>query len=150
MARSVVSFRFQGGKAIENALAELGDPAASRRTARRSLKSAAQPIADAASERAPELTGRLGASIKVGDPSRRNRTRDRDIAEVVVGIDYRGKGWLALAASINEFGAVFQRAQPYMRPAMDAEFPKTPDRIAKEIWPEIEKSAARLAKRRAR
>lgn len=50
----------------------------------------------------------------------------------------------------TEFGNRHQQADPYMRPAFDAEGRPTFERLAEEIRREIEKSASRAAARAAR
>lgn len=54
------------------------------------------------------------------------------------------------AAITEEFGKFDQAPSPYMRPAFDAEAVGTIDRVGKGLWPEIEKTAARRARKLAR
>jgi hypothetical protein len=69
---------------------------------------------------------------------------DRAAVEVFVGA-----GGLAQATQM-EFGNVKDAPQPFMRPAWDAESRATLDRLAALMWAEIEKTAARQARRAAR
>lgn len=54
------------------------------------------------------------------------------------------------AAITEEFGKFNQAPDPFMRPAFDAEAVGTIDRVGKGLWPEIEKTAARRARKLAR
>ncbi len=54
------------------------------------------------------------------------------------------------AAIQEEFGNSNQAPDPFMRPAFDAEAQGTIDRVASGLWPEIEKAAAKRARRIAR
>lgn len=144
------TFRFEGGRELEAALAQLGSNSTRRRTAERALNPAAEPIRDEAVRLAPEDEGNLKERIKIGKASRRNRNRDKDVAEVFVGIEYRPVRFLALYASIDEFGGADQAAQPYMRPAFESRKQQAVSLIADNLRTEIGIAAARLAKRQAR
>ena len=50
----------------------------------------------------------------------------------------------------QEFGTVNHSPQPFMRPAWDGGKDKLLDGIADDFWTEIEKAAARQAKKAAR
>ena len=69
---------------------------------------------------------------------------DRAAVEV-----FAGAGALP-QAHLQEFGTRHHPAQPFMRPAFDAEGRKTLDRLATEMWADIERTAARQARRAAR
>lgn len=160
--------RFKGSREIEAALREIGSKAIARNVGKRSLLKAAEPIRDKAKQLAPDdpATGAgrfLSESIKAA-PSRRNRG---DRVWALVGIDssvdpaverprqgggtYRDPG-VAGVAVIQEFGAPGANvpAQPFMRPAWEAERAATPGRAAAELWSEIEKVALRAARKRAK
>lgn len=159
----------KGGPEIEAALRNLGKQVTARNVGRRGLKQAAEPIAAMAKALAPDdpATGAgkfLKASIKVTGA----KSRDKDQLWVRVGIDasddpakyvnrqsgggsYRDPG-VAGAAVIMEFGAPAGNipAQPFFRPAWDANKAATPQRIADGVRDEVEKAAARAARKRAR
>lgn len=68
-----------------------------------------------------------------------------------------GKSFVEVYAGTNdkagvqsEFGNVHQAAQPAGRPAWDASQPQVIERFGKLLGPEIEKAAARLARKAAR
>ncbi|MDG6079755.1 HK97 gp10 family phage protein [Erythrobacter litoralis] len=156
------TFKFEGGKAIEKALRELGDPKVVRRVGLFGLRKAAEPMRDAAKRNAPKDVGDLEKSVKIA-AAKRQRGSDGDEAKVLIGIDqsvqppkevarkngggtYRDPG-VAGVSVIKEFGAPEkgQKAEPFMRPAFDSEKAATPQRVADEIWPAIKRAAARKA-----
>lgn len=145
-----VSFKFEGGKALEKALGELGSKSTMKRTAERALKRAAEPIRAEAERLAPEDTGDLKQSIKVGKAIKAYRTRDRDRAETFVGIDESSNRRLHIYAGVDEFGRDDQPARPYMRPAFESRKGVAVDRLADDLRTEIDISAKRLEKRAAR
>ena len=53
-------------------------------------------------------------------------------------------------AYMQEFGTVHHGPQPYMRPAWDANALQALELIKSELWNEIQKAAARLARKAAR
>lgn len=152
MARGPISFRFEGGRELEAAFAELGSRSTRKRTAERGLTKSAEPIRADAEDRAPELTGRTAERVEIGKPAKRSdaRSRDRDLVEVFVGISNRDRPFQPLIASMLEFGGQNNDAQPFMRPAFDSKAQAALTEIAADQWAEIRKSAERLAKRRAR
>lgn len=142
-----VSFKFEGGKELEAALAQLGSPSTMKRTAERALKRAAEPIRDEAIRLAPEDTGDLKESIKIGKAGRGGRTKRRDVAETFVGIDGSKNKRLFIYAGVDEFGSSDTPAQPYMRPAFETKKQEAVDRVSDDLRAEIDKSAQRLSRR---
>jgi HK97 gp10 family phage protein len=161
-----------GGPALQFALAEL-PKAVARGTLQRVLLAAAQPMVEAARALAPADTGYLRASIMVGTKkpagheagkrayakakaagadnatagqAMRQARRDSDqaFAEVFVGPRANTR-----SAMHQEFGTVFAAAQPYVRPAFDAEKAAVIETVGKELGGEIVRTATRLAARRA-
>ena len=147
-----IAVRFEGGRELERALQELGREATQKASLRRAARVALQPVADLAQANAPRLTGTLQLSVGVGTRlskrqaglHRRMFRDDRAAVEV-----FAGAGPLAQATQA-EFGNRDQAPQPYMRPAWDAEGRKTLDRLAVAIWADIQRTAARQARRAAR
>ncbi|HEY8604723.1 HK97-gp10 family putative phage morphogenesis protein [Tsuneonella suprasediminis] len=161
--------KFEGSGELEAALRNLGNRVTAKNVAKRALTKAAEPIRDRARSLAPDdpATGMgkfLRDSIKTA-PGRRSRG---DRVWALVGIDsevdpvryvdrksgrgdYRDPG-VAGVAVIMEFGAPANNipAQPFMRPAWEAEKLSAPERIATELRDEIDKSAARAARKAAR
>lgn len=159
----------KGGREIEAALRELGSKVTAKNVGRRGLLKAAEPIRDMAKLLAPDdpTTGSgkfLRESIKAA-PGRRNRG---DRIWALVGIDaevdpaksvtrksgkgtYRDPG-VAGVSVMMEFGVPARSIapRPYMRPAWEANKAATPQRIADEVKIEVEKAAARAARKKAR
>lgn len=137
----------EGLRELEAALAEL-PKATAKATLRRTLKKAAQPIADGAQGIAPKLTGQLQRSIIIGTRLTRRQAREarregKHFAEIHVGT--------ADPAGVpQEFGTFKENAQPFMRPSWDGNKDEALRIIGKELGNEIEKSAARLSRKAAR
>lgn len=161
-----VTFKMDGLADLEKALFELGSTSTARRVGQRALMQGAVPMVQRARANAPD-DPRTALGLKeavAAKPS--NRNRSRDTAEVIIGIDwniepardvprkrrrgtYRDPG-VGGNAVMQEFGTVKMKAQPFMRPAFDAEAENTIARVGEALAVEIQKSAARLAKRRAK
>lgn len=142
-----VSVRMEGLRELDAALGEL-PKATGKATLRRVLKKAAEPLRAKAEQLAPKLSGALALSVAIGTKLTRRQARmakkaPKSTVEMYVGPNNA-------AAVPQEFGTHDQRAQPFMRPAWDAEQDGVLVSIGEQLGPEIEKSAARLAKRRAR
>lgn len=146
------TFSTSGFADLDRALAEIEKTATAKAVMRRSLKKAAQPIADKAEAAAPRLTGALGESVAVSTKlSKRQKALHRkmfknDKAAVEMFV---GAGPLSSAHN-QEFGNEHNSPQPFMRPAWDAEAEPTLGRIGKEMWADIEKTAKRAAKKAAK
>lgn len=157
-----------GAADIQSALRELGDPKAIRTALRAALRKAARPMLDAARNRVPVDQGDLKQSVKFA-VAKGERPSSPQFG-IVIGIDmnvqpakivtrktrsnggkggtYRDPG-VAGVAPIIEFGKPGEPAQPFMRSAFDSEGEATLGRFAQVAGPEIERVAARLAKKRA-
>lgn len=155
--------KVEGLAQLEQALFQLGSPSTARRVGQRALIVAAEPMVAAIAALAPKDRHKLDQSIKA-QPS--NRNRSRDTAEVVIGIDggvdpaqtktrKRGAGQyvdpgVSGYAVIQEFGDAKMAANPFMRPGFAATAEAVILRTGTTLGPEIEKSAARLARKQAR
>lgn len=143
--------KVEGLRELEQALRDLPQ-ATGKAVLRRVLKQIAQPIADHAKRLAPRDTGALQASITVSSKlSRRQRSVHRkmfkdDRASVEMFV---GAGALP-QATLREFGGDDHPAQPFMRPAWDANKSRALDTVKASLWDEIQKAAARLAKKAMR
>ncbi len=140
-------FKIEGLRELEAALADL-PRATGRNAVRRVLRRAAEPIATAAEANAPRDTGALSRNVRVGSRLTRNqaaaqRKLGKSEQEIHVGVT-RPSGVL------NEFGTVNQAAQPFLRPAWDANKEGALATISSELGTEIEKAAARAARKAAR
>lgn len=166
------SFKFEGGRALEAALRQLSK-ATARNVAKRALKKAADPIASKARQLAPKDKGNLEKAIQVSDKAKvgsRGWSNRGDWVTMFVGINgnvlppkdsktrmnkrksrfLQSGGGVAAYSIFVERGTGSMKAQPYMRPAWDAEKGKSVERIAPELWDEISKAAARAARKGAK
>lgn len=139
--------RVEGFKELARALEQLPKQTA-RSTLSRVLLKAAKPTHESAQSKAPVLTGRLQASVVVGKQLTRRQKSDArkegvHFAEVHVGTA-SGHG------IPQEFGTAFHPAQPFMRPAWDANKVGALGIIKSELGTQIEKSAKRLANKAAK
>lgn len=149
MARSV-KVKIEGLRELDRALGEL-PKAAGKGVLRRVLKEAGEPIARAARDRAPKLELHLTESVDVGTKLTKRQARlhrkefrnDKASAEVFVGPNDP-------SAVQQEFGNERHDPQPFMRPAWDATKRQALHIIEHLLWTEIDKSAQRLARKRAR
>jgi hypothetical protein len=160
----LISIEIPGAEALEAALRELGEAVEIRKTLSKALMEAAEPMAKAARAGAPRgATGRLYESIDVAKTlSRRQRQQANRYAAdnptnatVYVGAKPIGPSILL------EFGTTARHwksgkstgsvpARPFMRPAFESEKMGALDLLGKLIWIQIEKAAARIARKTAK
>lgn len=168
-----VSIKVEGLKEMDAALGELSK-ATARATLRRVLKRAGQPIADRASDLAPDdpSTGSpdLHTSIIVS-PTIKNEVGKSAFASVMKSGGSVGEARAALRdarrasgegsfaemfvgpdakqfyAHLQEFGTVNHAPQPFMRPAFEEKKGEALDIIKRDLGAEIAKSAARARAR---
>lgn len=140
-----VTVKILGLKELDRALGELPKSVA-KRTLRRVLQEAAEPIARKARQMAPKHDYHLVESI---DVSTRLSKRQAALHKANGGPAFQEVfiGTNNPAGVQQEFGNDRHGAQPFMRPAWDAEKQPALDRIAVSLWGEIEKSASRLKKK---
>jgi HK97 gp10 family phage protein len=141
--------RIEGLAEVQEALRRLPD-ATAKNVVRRVLKKRAEPIVESAQARAPVLTGGLKQSIKSGGQlSRRARAghRKADPNDIELHIGPAPMHAKAIAA---EFGTFKDRPQPFMRPAWEGQKMGVIEGLKADLWAEIEKAAARLARKTAR
>lgn len=173
MPRTTV--RIEGLRELDDALAQL-PKATAKNCLRRALQTAAIPIVMAAKIFAPFRSGGLRRSIGVSKIKfTAGAAGKRAFAEAMAGGATRQEaGALAAAANagadnagitsavivigparlryagMQEFGTVKHGAHPYMRPAWDGHSAEAADLIKAELKTEIDKAAARLARKAAR
>ena len=142
-----VKVHVEGLKELEQALRGL-PKANAKAVLTRTLKEAGEPIAKTARGLAPKLEMHLVESIDVGTQlSRRQRGIHKKQSPVEMFV---GPG-PDPAAHLQEFGSgPGHHAQSFMRPAWDQHKNEALDIIANRTWLEIEKTAARLAKKAAK
>lgn len=164
----------EGAKELDRALEQL--PRASARTTLvRVLRRSGQEIAEDARARAPRDTGRLAESISVstklknpvgkaefaaamraglGKAAAVGAMRDARRAAGAAGLTsfadmYVGPSTRGPHGHFLEFGTSKMQPQPFMRPAWQATKDRALDIIKRDLWLEIQKTAARVAKRAA-
>lgn len=165
-----ITMKFEGGREMENALRAL-PRATAKAVVRRILKAAGQPIADHARRIAPNRNGHLAKSITVGTKiAGGNAGRQAFGAALRAGASRAGAQAAARAANRagsrmvemfigpgrhpqaiqQEFGNQNHGAQPFMRPAWNAEKENTLTAIKDSLWAEILKATARYQRKLAR
>lgn len=154
----LMQLRIEGAGDIERALAEL--PRATAKSAmRRVMKKALQPVADAA-EASPfviAITSRLTPALR----RRTRKDRGPNLITLYVG-PVLSDGSHAPHSHLYEFGTApryhkktgkyvgAQMADPFLRPAWDANRDAMLKILRREIWNEIDKALARAARKAAK
>jgi HK97 gp10 family phage protein len=143
-----VKVKIEGLSELKAALRALPD-ATAKNVVRRVLRKRGEPVAERARQLVPVDKGELKASIGVSTKlTRRQRARHQKFGpediEVFIGAGPHPQ------AHMQEFGTVKDPRQPYLRPAWDAERMGVLEGIKEDLWVEIEKAAARRARRTAR
>jgi HK97 gp10 family phage protein len=141
-----LTFKIEGLAEVAEGLNEL-PKATGTNVLKRALKEAADPIATAAKQKAPRLSGALQVSIKPSDKlSRRQKSLYHKESEVEIFV-----GPSALVQAITqEFGTVTNRPQPFLRPAWQEHKHEALESIKDVLAEEIEKARARIARKTAR
>lgn len=149
------TYRIDGLKELDATLGALASEygkASGKAVLRRVATKALEPMAETTRQLAPDdpATGGndLKASYVVGTKLSRRQAimarKDQNKSTVTVYM-----GTADPAGQQQEFGNVNHGPQPHIRPAFDEHKESAINIVAKELGPEIEKTAARLAKRRA-
>ena len=168
--------KIEGLKELDAALGQFSK-STGRGVLKRALVRAGEPIADAARAFAPFESGELKDSIQVSSRIKNTignaefsaamqaglgiqaarsalRTARRNekgsFAEVHVGPAQAKTKDDAIKRIVQEFGSSRQAAQPYMRPAWDSKQGEALDNVKIELAKEITKTAARIAKKKAK
>lgn len=141
------SVKVSGFRELDQALAGLSK-STERNVLRRTATKALQPFVDKAKSLVPVDEGRLRDSIVIGQRlSRRAKAADRNDPKQGVRV-------FAGTANRNgvprEFGSERSPAQPFMRPAWDATKDNMLAQIESELGRDIERTAARAARAKAR
>jgi HK97 gp10 family phage protein len=146
------TFKFEGGRELEQSLSELATRATKVNVARRALRRAAEPIREEWERLVPVDQGDLKRSIKVGRAIKayqRAGNRGKAVTEFV-GVDESEDRRLHIYAEVIEFGNESHPAQPAGRPAWESKKDEALERIANDMREEIMKAAARAARKTAR
>lgn len=158
-------FRIEGLKELDAALGLL-KKAAGKRLLRKVLMKAAGPMADTAQRLAPVDTGILRKSTVAGTKLTRRqarlarkamgsqRVRQADgsfrTAGPATGVEVHVGPSGGPRSIVSEFGSSDTPAQPFMRPAFDAHKNTSLASIGADLTVEIERAAARAARKAAR
>lgn len=152
-----ITVKIDGLRALDAALGEL-PKAVGKSVLRRTAIKALKPVAETAASLAPidadpasspkRPPGTLKRSYTVGTKLNKRQARaakkdGKSSVEVYAGTNDP-------AGIQTEFGNAHQRAQPHLRPAWEAGKEGVLEIVKTELGGEIDKAAARLAKRRAR
>ncbi len=135
------TFRVEGFKGIEEALAGLTTVRKRKTQLKRAMKEALEPVAADAQAMAPVLSGRMKASIGVSD--KLNRSQRKQVAknddEIVMHVGPYGR----VNTITEEFGAQGRPPKPFMRPAWDRNSRDMLNALAVGLLPEIEAAVKR-------
>ena len=144
------TFKIEGLAELDDALVELAEEFSVRNAKSvmvAALKDGGKIIAKAGQANAPVKSGKLAESYKVGmqlsKRQRQQRVKESAI-EIFVGPTPHPK------SVQTEFGNSHQAAHPHLRPAWDSNSRRVLDLIIKRASERLEKTRARLVKRRAK
>lgn len=143
--------KIEGLRELEVALREL-PKATGKNVLRRVLREIAEPIAAEAAASADTVSGDLARSFGVGTKLSPNQSKkhrkmfkdDRAAVEMFVGAGALPQ------AHLEEFGSINNSPTPMLRPAWDSHSGSMLVNVSKKLWTEIDKAAARYAKKMAK
>jgi len=149
------SVELSGFRELDDTFYDLGKTLG-KNVLRRVGTKALEPMADHARALVGVRRGFLKRSIHVGTSLAKSQRAKASRSGGAFRLDaqdgvtiYMGPGQDP-AAITEEFGKFDQAPDPYMRPSFDAEAMNTIQRIADGLWPEIDKAAARRARKLAK
>lgn len=131
-----VTVKTQGFKEIEKNLFKLKQ-ATAKSVVRGGMRDALEPAARLARQKAPVNEGDLYESIDISTRAKPAASKQSDL-EI-----YMGPGRNPQAIT-QEFGTFKEPAQPFMRPAWDAEKEKTLERFGVFLWERVTKALAKI------
>jgi hypothetical protein len=133
----------------DQALGEVGTKATQKNVLKRTITPPANDYAEAWRAIAPRRTGHYAFSIHVGTQLTR-RQKSSAYRAGGLGVVELHIGTTDPAGVQLEFGNHHQVAQPSGRPAWEQKKHAVLEGIGKNLWVEIEKSAAKAARKRAK
>lgn len=146
----------QGFEGLKDGLLQLeeftGRTTTGKNAVKRGMLKAMKRIEDHAKALAPKDKGKLALSIttKPVKAKRISRTRYAKSDGIAVQTGPKGKRVEGGNAAWQEFGTVDMPANPYMRPAADAEAQAVVDELAEILTVEVDKAVARARKKAAK
>lgn len=149
-----VDFKLSGFDELERALVEEFPKATSKNILRRTGIAAMKRIESRAKELAPKQEGALAASIATKPVKAKRISSSRFAAQtgvtIATGPTSRKPDGPGGNAAWQEFGTVKMPANPFMRPAADAEGQAVIGDVRDELATQIEKARKRIARKAAR
>ena len=149
-----------GFKELDAALGQIEKQTTRRSVAIRSLTVAAEPMRATIERLAPRDKGTLHKSIAIAPRAAKGLGRKTkrggsggefgDEVEVFIGLDTAADPAVNIYGPSSEFGFGHQPLDPFFRPGYDAEVVPTIARIGAALKADIEKTAARAARKKAR
>lgn len=140
-----VTFRIEGLRETEKALAELSK-AAARSQGRKALQAGGEVLAKRARELVPKDKGHMAESIDVsGTLTRTQKAQHRKQADIERFVGPNDPGAVA-----QEFGTYFHPPQPFMRPAWDQTHGEVLKRISDHLMVGVSQAVARARRKVAR
>lgn len=137
---------FAGFADIDGALAELADKGLERAALIRAGTKALRPVQDEAKRLVPVHEGDLRNSLVIATgPLTREAAKDEIIDKGAVRIYF---GTTDRNGVPREFGSERAGAEPFMRPAWESQSGDMITTLATELGPEVERTAARAARRK--
>lgn len=142
--------KFEGGRELEEKLRRLADPKAADRLGGFALRKGAKHLEAALLERAPVGTrstvrrrGKGKRGVDYGRITTRIKVRKTRAKFAGSDVEYAVTRDTAFWAKLVEFGTVNMRAQPFVRPAVDAEGGETNQIIGMELGAAITRTFRR-------
>ena len=156
----MITVKTKGFKELEDALGKIEKEATRKNIAIRSLTKAGDMMVMTAQRMAPTDEGDLRSAITIaprattsgGRKGKRGGSGGQfgDVVRVFMGIDLSVNNRLIIYSAVQEWGNVSNPAQPYMRPAFDAEKFRYVDRLSEELSIDIGKAIGRQERKRAK
>ena len=144
-------FKLEGFKELDAALSQITAESTARGVMRRSLKEAAEPMADLAQSKAPDdpTTGGYDLKTSVTYSTRLSRSERRNHARETRGDRAFVEGFVGAGPLAHphwqEFGTVHHAPQPFLRPAFDQDAQNFISRLGRSLAVQIERTARRIA-----
>jgi HK97 gp10 family phage protein len=148
--------RIDGLRELDAALAEL-PKATAKNVLKRTLTKGADPVEKAAEQNAPEMSGKLERSIIIGTRLTRSQRDGGPTLQADGSFLSAAKGYVAVhigtslsRGMFTEFGTFKDPAQMWFTRAWESTKNEALEIISKTLGTEIEKAAARLARKAAK
>ena len=140
-----------GFRELERALSEDLPKATAKNVLKRSATAAMKRIEDRAKQLAPRNTGETADSITTKNVAAKRVSRTRYARSTGVTVATGPTGHPAGGkAAFSEFGTVKSPAQPYMRPAADAEGQAVIKDVKEALTDQVDKAKKRIARKMAK